>query len=99
MISEKHEKVSRPLKYFEYFLVFISAVSACVSISTFASIVAVPVGIASSAIGTKICITGGIKKYQSTINKKRKKHNKIVLLAKTKFNTTEDLISKALINS
>ena len=99
MISEKHEKVSRPLKYFEYFLVFISAASACVSISTFASIVAIPVGIASSAIGTKICITEGIKKYQSTNKKKRKKHNKLFLLAKTKFNTTEDLISKALINS
>ena len=68
-MSEKHEKVSRPSKYFEYFLVFISAVSACVSVSTFASIVAIPVGITSSAIGTKICITGGIKKKRKSIIK------------------------------
>ena len=37
--------------------------------------------------------------YKSIIKKKRKKHNKIVLLAKFKLNNIEVLISKALINS
>ena len=40
----------------------------------------------------------GIKKYKSII-KKKKKHDKIVLLAKYKLNTVEVLISKALIDS
>ena len=54
----------------------------------------------SSAAGIKICtITAGIKKYKSIITKKRKKHDKIVLLAKTKLNTIEVLISKALTDS
>ena len=35
----------------------------------------------------------------SIIKKKEKKHDKIVLLAKSKLNTIEVLISKALINS
>ena len=40
----------------------------------------------SSAVGLKICgITAGIKNYQSIIKKKKKKHDKIVLLAKTKI--------------
>ena len=39
------------LNYFEHFLVFISAVSGCLSISAFASLVAVLVGITSPAIG------------------------------------------------
>ena len=48
----------------------------------------------------KICIiTTRIKKYKSIIKKKKKKHDKIVLLAKSKLNSIEVLISKALIDS
>ena len=43
-MSEKHKKACRGLNYFENFLVFISAASGCVSISTFASLVGAPVG-------------------------------------------------------
>ena len=65
----------------------------------FLHLVCVPVGITSSAVGIKICvITTLIKKYKSII-KKKKKHNKIVLLGKDKLNNTEFLISKALIDS
>ena len=46
-------------------------------------------------IGLKICvITAGIKKYKS-----KKKHDKIVLLAKSKLNSIKVSTSKALINS
>ena len=42
-------------------------------------------GITSSAVGTNIfAITAGIKKYKSTIKKKKKKHDKIVFLGKDK---------------
>ena len=40
-----------------------------------------------------------IKKYKSIIKKKKKKHDKIVLLVKYKLNSIEVLISKALIDS
>ena len=50
--------------------VFISAVNGCVSISAFASLVGVPVGITSSAVGLKICpITEGSNRYKSIIKK------------------------------
>ena len=53
----------RALNYFEHFLVSVSAIGGCISISSFASIVSVPAGIASSAVGLKNCaITEGIKK-------------------------------------
>ena len=46
----------------------------------------IAIGIASSTKGLKICvITTAIKKYKSIIKKKRKKYNKIVLLAKSKL--------------
>ena len=54
-----------------------------VSISAFASLFAAPAGIASSAVGIKICtITAAIKKYKSIIKKKKENHDKIVLLEK-----------------
>ena len=66
----------------------------------FASLFGVPVGITSSAIGLKICaITAGIKKYKSIIKNKKKKHDKVVLLAKSKLNRIQVVISKALIDS
>ena len=68
--------------------------------SAFASLLGIPIGITSSARGFKICaIIAGIKKYKSIIKKKKKKHDKIVLLAKNKLNSKKVLISKFLINS
>ena len=56
----------------------------------FASLIGIPVGFTSSAIGLQICaITAGIKKYKSIIKKKKEKHDQIVLLAKSKLNTIE----------
>ena len=40
-----------------------------------------------------------LEKYKSIIKKKKKKHDKIVLLGKSKLNTIEVLISKVLIDS
>ena len=76
----------------------ISAVTGCFSIPDFSSLVGIPIGITSSAIELKICaITVGIKNYKTPI--KKKKHDKIALLAKTKLNCIEALISKSLIVS
>ena len=66
------------------------------SISAFASLVGIPIGITSSSIGLKICvITAEIKQYKSIIKKKKKKRDKIVVLEKSKLNSIAFLISKA----
>ena len=50
-----------------------STITHCVSISSFSSLVCVPVGIASCSKGIKVCaITAGIKKYKSVKRKRRK---------------------------
>ena len=55
--------------------------------------------ITGSAVGIKMCaITARIKKYNSFIKKKKKKHDKIVLLGRDKLSTKEVLIYKALID-
>ena len=86
--------------YTEYILILTSAVSGCISVSFFASLLGIPIEITSSAIRLKTCVTtAGTKMYMSMIKKRKKKHNKIVLLAKSKLNSIEVLISKALIDS
>ena len=98
LISKKHKKVCTTLDYVEHFLIVGSAITRCVSISAFASLVGIPIGITRSAVGLKICvITAAIKKHKSIIKKHKKKHDKIVLLAKCNLNSIEVLISKALL--
>ena len=81
-MSKKHEKFSVTLNCIEQFLILASTITACISISVVASLLGIPIGITSTTIGLKICvITAGIKKYKSIIKKKKKKHDKIVLLA------------------
>ena len=100
LISTKHKNVSRVLNYIDYSLIGISIFTGCVSISAFASLVGFTIGTASSTIWLEICvITAGIKKYKLIIKKKKKKHDQIVLLAKTKLSSIELLVSKALIDS
>ena len=81
----------------KHFLVLVSRMTGCVWISASVSLLGIPIGIVIYAIDWKICtITAGIKKYKSKIKKRRKKHNTIVVLAKSKLNSTEVLISKDL---
>ena len=91
MISKKHKNLCITLIYSEHFLVLQSTITGCVSIS---------IRITSSAIGSKISAkTAGIEKYKTIIKKKKKKHDKIVLLAKSKLSRIGIIVSKALINS
>ena len=67
LMSKKHKKVCTTLNYIEHFLTLASTVTGCILISAFPSLMAITVGITSSAMGLKICaITGGINKY--TVN-------------------------------
>ena len=98
-MSQKYKKTCKYLNYVEYLLILASTVTGSVSISAFASLVDITVGITSSSIGINICaVIAGIKKYKSMIKKKKKKHDKLVLLVKYKLNTIEVLTSKSLID-
>ena len=95
LMSEKYIKTCQYLNYVENLLILSSIVTGCVSVSAFASLLDINIGITSSAVGWNICaIIAGIKKFKSMIKKKKKKHDKIVLL-KDKLNTVEVLISKS----
>ena len=62
LMSRKHEKVCVTLNYIENFLILASAVTGCISLSAFSSLLGILIGITSSAIGLKMCaIAAGIK--------------------------------------
>ena len=52
-MSEKYQKACKYVNYVEHVLILVSPVTGCVSISAFVSLVVIPVGITSSAVGIK----------------------------------------------
>ena len=97
LMSEKYKKTCKCLNYVEHLLSLVSTVTCCVSISAFASLVCVSVGITISTVRlTVFAITAETKSSKLAI--KKKKHDRIVLLGKDKLNTIEVLTSKALID-
>ena len=99
-MSKKYKKSCKVLNYTDHLLIVISTITGFGSISVFGSLLGISTEIATSATGLKICaITPRIKNHKSLIKKKKKNHDKIVLIAKSKLNSIEDLISKALIDS
>ena len=96
-MSKKHKNVYTVLNYIERQLILIFTVSGCVSISALV-LAGIHIGITSFEIELKLCvITEGFRTYKLIIKKKQKKHDKIVLLAKSKLNSIEVLTSKPLI--
>ena len=95
-------KLSRYISFFDYFdksLIVLSVTSGGVFIASFATAVGLPIGItsASFSLAFSLC-TGLVKKLLKTTRNKKKKHNKIVMLARSKLNSMEGKISEALIN-
>ena len=99
-MNNKRKTICATLNYIEYFLILGSTVTRRISISVFDSLLGIPIEITSSAIGLKNWATTEVsEKHESIIKKKNRKHIKTALLATSKLNNIETLISKALINS
>ena len=80
-MSKKQKNSCTTLNYIENFLILLSTITGCILISVFTSSIGMPIGITSSAIGLKISsIAARIKKDNSIIKKKKKKHDKIKFL-------------------
>ena len=95
--SKKLNKYVTIFDYIDKILIVLSATSSGVSIISFTSIIGVPAGIASASFTLIFSITAGIiKKLLSTTIRKKKKHDQILTLAKSKYNSIEALISQAL---
>ena len=102
-INERKSQIRKLNKYitiFEYIdkiLIVLSATSGEVSIVSFTTIVGAPVEIASASFTLIFSIAKGIIKILLKITRNKKElYDKILMLAKSKLNSVEKLISKAL---
>ena len=87
------------LDYFDKSLNVLSILPGSISIESFATIIGSPARIIRASCGLTFLITSGfVKKFLKPIRNKKKKHNKIVMLAKSKLNSIESKISKALMD-
>ena len=94
------KKVNKYVTIFDYIdktLLILSATTSGISIISFTSLIGTSVGIVSASFTLMFSLsTGIIKKLLNITRKKKKKYDKILMLAESKFNTIETLISQAL---
>ena len=80
--------------YFDKTLIVLSATSAGISIIFLTSVIGVLVGISKASFSLVFSLTTGIiKKVLEITRNKKKKRNKIFILAKSKLNSIETLVS------
>ena len=100
LMSKRLSKYIALFAYFEKSLIVLSVTTGSISIASFATVIGAPVGMMSASCSLAFSITTGfVKKFLKTIRNKKKKHNKIVMLARSKLNSIESKISEALINN
>ena len=97
------KKLNKDLFSFDYlYKIFItlSASFGTLSIASYASVIGIPAGITGASL--TLVFTVGIRISKSLLKltkKRKKKHNKIIVLAKTKLNMIDTLLSSALNDS
>ena len=94
------KKLNRYVTIFDFIgkiLIVLGATTGGISITSFTTAIGVPAGIVSASFTLIFSLTTGIVKklLNMTINKK-KKHDQLLMLAESKFNSIETLISQAL---
>ena len=95
------KKLSKYVTTFDYIdkvLVVLSVTSDGISIISLTSVVGAPVGKASASFTLILSLTTGIIKKLLSITRNRKKKHKTLMLAKSKLNRIETLVSQALID-
>ena len=100
--TEIIKKISKYIVAFDYadkLIITLSASFVTLSIASYATVVGIPAGITGASLNLIFTITTGVVKTLLNITrKKKKKHNKIIVLARSKLNIIENLISQALID-
>ena len=91
------KKISKYIVAFDYAEKVFITLSA--SFGTYTTLVGIPAGIAGASLTLIFTVmTGVVKTLLNITRKKKKKHNKIIALARSKLNIIENLISQALID-
>ena len=92
LISKTLSKYISSFDYFDKSLLVLSVTTGSISIASFKTVIGSPIGIASTSFSLAFSIsTDIVKKMLKTTRNKKKKHNKFVVLPRSKFNSIENL--------
>ena len=99
-IIKKLNKYLVSFNYLDKIFITLSETFSTLIIASYATVLGLPVGIVGSSLTLIFTIGTGINKSLLRVTKKRKKkHNKIIALAKSKLNMIDKLLSSALNDS
>ena len=99
-MSKRLSKYIASFDYFDKPLIVLSVTTGSISIASFAAVTGAPVGIRSASFSLVFSIsTGIVKMLWKTTRNKKKKHNKVVMLARSILNRIKSKISETLINN
>ena len=100
LTSKNISKYISSLDYFDKPLNVLSILADSISIASFATVIGAPAGIIEASCGLAFSITSRfMKKFLKATRNKKKKHNKIVMVARSKLNSIESKIFKALMDN
>ena len=98
-VIKKLSKYNAALDYIDKTLIALSATSGGIIIISFTNVIGIPAGVISTSLTLVFSLTIGIiKKLLKETRKKKKKHSKIIMLAKSKLKSIESLMPQALID-
>ena len=99
-IIKKLNKYLVSFDYLDKIFITLSASFGTLSIASQATVISIPAGITGASLTLIFTVGTGISKSLLKVTKKRKKkHNKIIALAKSKLNTINTLLSRTLNDS
>ena len=100
LMSKRLSKYTASFDYFDKLLIVLSVTTESISTASFAAVIGAPTGISSASFSLAFSIlTGIVTNFLKTTTNKKQKDNKIVMLARSKLNSIESIISEDLTNS
>ena len=95
-MNKRLSKYTASFDYFDKSLIFLPVATGSISIASFTTVIGAPVRMTSASFSLT---TRLVKQFLKTTRNRKEKHNKTVMLARSKLSSIESKISEALINN
>ena len=96
LMNKRLSKYTASFDYFDKSLIFLPVATGSISIASFTTVIGAPVRMTSASFSLT---TRLVKNFLKTTRNRKEKHNKTVMLARSKLSSIESKISEALINN
>ena len=99
LMSKRVNKYVASFDYFNKSLIVLSVTTGSIAIASFATLIGASVGMVRASFSLLFSISTGIINKLLKTTRNKKKHNKVLMLARSKLNSIESKISEASIKN